>query len=231
VVRGVTVDLEAVYRRIQAEAHPAADGRLIHTRGLKYLLAEMHALHADAGVPAQPLFDLRRETAQALRALGWVAPVSRNSGRYELLRERPRSQSAIRTAPTIAPPAGAERAVPPRRPSTREGPRRDGISSFFASLSENHGMRMEHGARSGDIRWIGLYSPEQPAVYRYAFTEWWRAVTPEALVAWVLLNPGVGDTMGTPRTILGRCRSLTNSWGFRRASAAAVSALGPDQQR
>lgn len=85
-VRGIQVDLERVYAQMRAEAHVSRDGRLIHARGLKYLLGEMYGFQADAGVPKQPLFDLRRQTASELRKRGWVADVKRNSGRYELLR-------------------------------------------------------------------------------------------------------------------------------------------------
>lgn len=53
------VDLDEVYRRMYAEARTTADGRLIHDRGLKYLLGEMLGLTADAGVPDEPLFSLR----------------------------------------------------------------------------------------------------------------------------------------------------------------------------
>lgn len=49
---------------------------------------------------------------------------------------------------------------------------------------------------------------------RYAFAQWWYASHTNALAAWVLLNPGVGDSEGTPRSILGRCRNLTRTWGF-----------------
>jgi hypothetical protein len=86
VVRGIGIDLEAVYERMCAEAARAADGRLIHTRGLKYLLAELYGMRPPGRVPSQPLFDMRRETAAALCQLGWVAPFTRNNGRYELVR-------------------------------------------------------------------------------------------------------------------------------------------------
>lgn len=38
VVRGLTIDLDAVYRRMQAEAEHVSDGTVIYSRGLKYLL-------------------------------------------------------------------------------------------------------------------------------------------------------------------------------------------------
>jgi hypothetical protein len=46
----------------------------------------MYGFRADAGMPKQSLFDLRRETASELRRRGWVAEVKGNSGRYELVR-------------------------------------------------------------------------------------------------------------------------------------------------
>ena len=62
-VAGHSVDLEAVYRRMRSEARRAKDGRLIHDRGLKYLLGEMLGLPADEHVPDEPLYSLRIQTA------------------------------------------------------------------------------------------------------------------------------------------------------------------------
>jgi hypothetical protein len=80
------VDLDEVYRRMRAEARTTADGRLIHDSGLKYLLGEMFGLGADEGVPDEPLFSLRIQTALALRDLGWITWRGKNNGRYQLLR-------------------------------------------------------------------------------------------------------------------------------------------------
>jgi hypothetical protein len=212
VVRGLTVDLDDVYSRMHAEAQSSVDGRLIHIRGLKYLLAEMYGLHADSGVPPQPLFDLRRETAVALQQLGWVRAVKRNSGRYELIRGGPTETTAavpVRPEPRRAPARVAVAtsvAAAPRRQSKA-------ISRFLVDLSGAHHLRMKRGATTG-LDSIGLYSHERPPRYRYLFAQWWSAISPADMVAWVLLNPGVGDTEGTPRTILGRCRNLTRAWGF-----------------
>jgi hypothetical protein len=80
------VDLDEVYRRMLAEARTAADGRLIHDRGLKYLLGDMLGLPADERIPDEPLFTLRIQTATALRELGWITWRGKNNGRYQLLR-------------------------------------------------------------------------------------------------------------------------------------------------
>jgi hypothetical protein len=214
VVHGRPIDLDAVYEQMRAEAHHSADGRLIHARGLKYLLAEMYGLHADAGVPAQPLFDMRRETAAALRQLGWVTTVRRNSGRYELIRgslRAPRAAATKRPSPNASP----ARPTPPAPPARLSGRSSSGpLATSFLDLAGTLGLHVDHGVTRTGHRRIGLYSQETPPVYRYLFAQWWSARTMSELVAWVLLNPGVGDTERTPRSILGRCRNLTQSWGF-----------------
>ena len=80
------VDLDEVYRRMYAQRRRTKNGRLIHDRGLKYLLGEMVGLSADRGVPDDPLFTLRVQTALALRDLGWITWSGKNNGRYQLLR-------------------------------------------------------------------------------------------------------------------------------------------------
>lgn len=83
---GYDVDLDEVYSRMQGQARRTADGRLIHDRGLKYLLGDLLGLPADAGVPDEPLFTLRVETAAALGKIGWITWSGKNNGRYELVR-------------------------------------------------------------------------------------------------------------------------------------------------
>lgn len=85
-VDGYEVDLDEVYRRMYSERHLTNNGRLIHKRGLKYLLGEMFGLPATTDVPDDPLFGLRIQTALALRNLGWVTWRGKNNGRYQLLR-------------------------------------------------------------------------------------------------------------------------------------------------
>jgi hypothetical protein len=80
------VDLDEVYRRMYAQRRRTTNGRLIHDKGLKYLLGEMVGLPADRGVPEDPLFTLRIQTALELRDLGRITWSGRNNGRYRLLR-------------------------------------------------------------------------------------------------------------------------------------------------
>jgi hypothetical protein len=85
-VDGYEVDLDEVYRRMCAQRRRTTNGRLIHDKGLKYLLGEMVGLAADRGVPEDPLFTLRIQTALALRDRGWITWSGKNNGRYQLLR-------------------------------------------------------------------------------------------------------------------------------------------------
>ena len=182
-VAGLTVDLDVVYQRMGAEARYSDDGRLIHDRGLKYLLADMLELEADHRTPAQPLRDVRREVAKALRIRGWVAEVARNGGRYELLRPVDSAAGANVRSGVAGTEGGACRSASDQTATRRSArrvtasrptaPHRDRTATLHAPGDPDGALEP---AREGSERAVGTAGPDAVDALG-AWSEWMPLAT------------------------------------------------------
>jgi hypothetical protein len=87
-VEGETVDLDAIYVRMLQEAHDH-HGRLIHSRGLKYVLADLYGFELRG--PRRRLEPsrerMRKRIVDELVLRHWIRESDgKNSGDYELVR-------------------------------------------------------------------------------------------------------------------------------------------------
>jgi hypothetical protein len=86
--QGETVDLDAIYGRMVREAYDD-HGRLVHRRGLKYVLADLYRFELSG--PRRRLDPgrerLRKLVVDELVRRGWIRESNgKNSGNYELIR-------------------------------------------------------------------------------------------------------------------------------------------------
>ncbi len=84
---GETVDLDAIYARMVQEADHQ-HGRLVHSRGLKYVLADLYRY--ELGGPRRRLQPgrerLRKRVVDELVRRRWIREsIGKNSGNYELI--------------------------------------------------------------------------------------------------------------------------------------------------
>ena len=85
---GETVDVDAIYARMVEEANDH-QGRLVHRRGLKYVLADLYGfgLHGPRRRLEPGHERLRKRIVDELVRRRWIRESSgKNSGNYELIR-------------------------------------------------------------------------------------------------------------------------------------------------